>query len=126
MSGSNHCDWCGSSWCADCVAERNGFIAEIARARTRAAVHAEARREQAGEIERLQGWEKQIADLVEANVGLADEIERLREVVRFTFSLNPDHDDTDLIGHSLLPLPDDIRRTIIEECEAAGKGGDHD
>jgi len=28
-------------------------------------------------------------------------------------------DDTELIGHNLLPMPDGIRKTVIEECEAA-------
>ncbi len=52
MSGSNHCDWCGSSWCADCVAERTELLAEVARARIRAAANAATIRDQDEEI----GW----------------------------------------------------------------------
>ena len=49
----------------------------------------------------------------------AEKIERLQRAIRWYFSLNPDHDECELIGRCILPLPDDIRRTIIEECEAA-------
>ncbi len=48
------------------------------------------------------------------------EVERLQRVIRFCFTVDQDSDyDTDVIGHQLLPLPDDIRQTIIRECEAA-------
>jgi len=49
----------------------------------------------------------------------AEKTERLQRAIRWYFSLNPDHDECELIGRCILPLPDDIRRTIIEECEAA-------
>lgn len=49
----------------------------------------------------------------------AAEIKRLRAVVLWTYSLNPDFDDTDLIGHCIEPMPDEIRRIVIEECQAA-------
>ncbi len=54
---------------------------------------------------------------------LEAKIERLRKVIRYYFSLNPDNDETELIGRCIYPLPDDVRRTIIEECMAAEKGG---
>ena len=54
---------------------------------------------------------------------LEAENERLRAVVRWTFVLNPDFDDTGVIGHNLEPIPDEIRRTIIETCQAATAAG---
>ena len=47
-------------------------------------------------------------------------IDRLQRAIRFSFCLNPDTSDgTELIGREMLPMPDDIRQTIIGECEAA-------
>ncbi len=47
------------------------------------------------------------------------EIERLQAVIQFCFVLNPDHDDTDIIGHELRPMPHAVRETIIDVLAAA-------
>ena len=50
----------------------------------------------------------------------ADEIERLRKVIRWGFGINPDTSDgTSLIGQCILPMPDDVRDTILETLAAA-------
>lgn len=50
---------------------------------------------------------------------LQAEVDRLQAVIMFCFVLNPRHDDMDIIGHELRPMPSDVRETIIDILAAA-------
>ncbi len=57
---------------------------------------------------------------IETIESLLAERDELRAVVRFAFHMeNPDTTDgTDVIGHELMPMPADIRATVIRGCKA--------
>ena len=71
-------------------------------------------------VSNLIGEEDVVAKLLSAYESLQADVEQLRKVIQYNFCLNPDTSDgTELIGREMMPMPDNVRLTIIAECMRA-------